>query len=178
MIVPNFDLEREPLQQGYPLNIGDIVEVDLSDNPKFSVRKAVATIYSVGGGFFSLVAHDVIHGNMDYMGGHGLSWPMYNEDLSSKIKKITMMINELSVVGGRKADEAMNVDEVIRGGIDLNAKNMGLDVTKDGNGVEIKFDPAMVAEFQQGDFSGIVPVIIRITPIDNVLPILGLQVNS
>ncbi|MBF0489072.1 MAG: hypothetical protein HQL15_00455 [Candidatus Omnitrophica bacterium] len=62
------------------------------------------------------------------------------------------------------------------GGIDLNAKNMSLDIA--GNGIEMKFDPAMVAEFQHGDFLGIVPVVIRITPITSALPILGLEVHS
>ena len=62
-----------------------------------------------------------------------------------------------------------------RGGIDLNAKNLSLDITKDGKGIEAKFDSSMIAEFQRGDFSGIVPVIIRITPIASALPILGLE---
>ena len=68
-------------------------------------------------------------------------------------------------------DQAMRSNT---GGIDLNAKNMGLDITKDSKRVEIKFDAAMVAEFQRGDFSGVVPVILRITPVQSLLPILGL----
>jgi len=66
-------------------------------------------------------------------------------------------------------DKAMND----LGGISLNAKNMGLDITKEGQGIDMKFDPAMIAEFQRGDFSGIVPVIIRITPLRSALPLLG-----
>ncbi|MBF0522343.1 MAG: hypothetical protein HQL24_04715 [Candidatus Omnitrophica bacterium] len=62
------------------------------------------------------------------------------------------------------------------GGIDLNAKNLDMNVSKEGNGIEIKFDPAMVEQFKRGDFSGIVPVIIRITPIESPFPLLGLEV--
>jgi hypothetical protein len=61
------------------------------------------------------------------------------------------------------------------GGIDLNARHMNLDIAKDGKGVEIKFDPAVIAQFRQGNFSGIVPVIIRITPVVNLLPLLGIS---
>ncbi len=63
------------------------------------------------------------------------------------------------------------------GGIDLNAKKMDLDVAKDGNGVEMQFDPAMVAEFQKGDFTGVEGVILNIIPIASPLPLLGLEAN-
>jgi hypothetical protein len=86
-----------------------------------------------------------------------------------------------SIVDGLTAqpmipDKAMATDDPadIKGGIDLNAKNMGLDVARDGEGVEIKLDPAMVAEFQKGNFTGVEGIILRITPIQSVLPILGM----
>ncbi|MEI8012987.1 MAG: hypothetical protein WCI27_11020, partial [Candidatus Omnitrophota bacterium] len=63
------------------------------------------------------------------------------------------------------------------GGIDLNARNMGLDVDKDGKGVDMKFDPAMIAEFQQGNFTGVEGIILRIVPLQSPLPILGLDAN-
>ena len=44
-----------------------------------------------------------------------------------------------------------------------------------GKGIEMKFDPAMVAEFQGGNFTGVEGVILKITPIQNILPILGLD---
>ena len=50
------------------------------------------------------------------------------------------------------------------GGIDLNGKKMGLDVVRDDKGVEMKIDPAMIAEFQKGDFTGVEGVILKITP--------------
>ncbi|MBF0486099.1 MAG: hypothetical protein HQL16_06265, partial [Candidatus Omnitrophica bacterium] len=55
------------------------------------------------------------------------------------------------------------------GGIDLNAKNMGLDVERDGKGRDMTFDPALLEQFTQGNFSGVVPVIIRIMPIQSLL---------
>jgi hypothetical protein len=78
--------------------------------------------------------------------------------------------------GGAGGDWAMGAknNALSPGGIDLNAKNLSWDIAKDSKGIDMKFDPAMIAEFQRGDFSGIVPVIISIKPIASALPILGL----
>lgn len=51
------------------------------------------------------------------------------------------------------------------GGIDLNGKGMHLDVTKEGSGAQIGFNQGMVDQFKAGDFSGVVPVILKVTPI-------------
>lgn len=59
------------------------------------------------------------------------------------------------------------------GGIDFNARNMQLD--ENGQKIDTTFDPAMAAQFRRGDFSGVSPVIIKITPIQNVMPLLGLK---
>ena len=64
--------------------------------------------------------------------------------------------------------------QIAPGGIELNAKKMGIDVAKDGKGVEIKYDAAMIAEFERRNFSGVVPVIMSIRAISSALPILGL----
>jgi hypothetical protein len=76
-------------------------------------------------------------------------------------------------------NEAMAVNTPVLskspGGIDLNARNMGLDIAKEGRGIDMTFDPALIAEFQRGDFSGIEPVIVRIVPISSALPVLGLD---
>lgn len=55
-------------------------------------------------------------------------------------------------------------------GIHLNAKNLEMDVSKDGNGVLMKLDPRLIEEFKRGDFSGVVRVIINITPIASPVP--------
>ncbi len=75
------------------------------------------------------------------------------------------------IKGGQRADRAALAQSP--GGIDLNTKNMHIDVTKDGNGVKVTFDPAMLERFKKGDFTGVVPVILNITPIPSVLPLLG-----
>jgi hypothetical protein len=64
------------------------------------------------------------------------------------------------------------------GGIDLNGNAMGLDVEKSGKGVTMIFDAAMTARFRSGDFTGLTPVIIRITPIASPAAILGLQADE
>ncbi|MFH0754345.1 MAG: hypothetical protein V2A70_07255, partial [Candidatus Omnitrophota bacterium] len=91
------------------------------------------------------------------------------------------IINEagyLAQVLAQRMENSDNAALAVNGGIDLNAQNMGLDVTKNGKGVDIKFDPAMVAEFRKGDFSGVVPVIIQITPIVSPMMTLGLEVGQ
>ena len=80
------------------------------------------------------------------------------------------IVNSLLQSEAGDSDKAMSLRNV-NGGIDLNAKNMGLDVAKDGKGIEMKLDPAMVVDFQRGDFSGVVPVILQIIPIQNPLPV-------
>ncbi len=59
------------------------------------------------------------------------------------------------------------------GGIDLNARNMNMDVS--GEKIDIRFDKATIEQFKRGDFSGVRPVIITITPILNVMSLLGLK---
>ncbi|MFH0754896.1 MAG: hypothetical protein V2A70_10055, partial [Candidatus Omnitrophota bacterium] len=72
---------------------------------------------------------------------------------------------------------ASNMDTLVNGGIDLNARNMGLDVTRDGKGVEMKLDPAMVAEFQKGNFTGVQGIILKIVPIQSPMVFLGLETS-
>ena len=70
---------------------------------------------------------------------------------------------------------ALDKAQTSTGGIELNAKKMGVDVAKDGKGIEIKYDAAMIAEFQRGNFTGVVPVIMGIQAISSALLILGLS---
>jgi hypothetical protein len=77
-----------------------------------------------------------------------------------------------SVLQGNK-DHAMNIP----GGIDLNTVNMGMTVTKDANGgVQVNFDPAMIARIRQEGVQSAVPVIINVTPMSSaqIRPLLGL----
>ena len=60
----------------------------------------------------------------------------------------------------------------IPGGIDLNSRN--LKMQSEGQKVDITFDPAMVAQFRRGDFSGVRIQILDVVPI-NLMPLLGLK---
>ncbi|MBF0512040.1 MAG: hypothetical protein HQL13_06920 [Candidatus Omnitrophica bacterium] len=57
------------------------------------------------------------------------------------------------------------------GGIDLNAKKMSMEVDRKDQAMAIKFNPALVAQFKQGKFSGIIADILSVTPILNALTI-------
>ena len=54
------------------------------------------------------------------------------------------------------------------GGIDLNAKNLKIDISREG-AMDIKFDPILAREFKREDFVGINPVILHITPLTSLL---------
>lgn len=70
---------------------------------------------------------------------------------------------ELRDVPSTPSDAAMQAD--IKGGIDLNAAGMDLAIDKDGLGVAMSFDPAMVADFRKGNFTGVEGIILRIVPL-------------
>jgi hypothetical protein len=57
------------------------------------------------------------------------------------------------------------------GGIDMNDIN----VDRQGGGVEIQFDPAMIQQIIDMDIDGFAPVIINVVPLPSVLPLLGLE---
>jgi len=57
------------------------------------------------------------------------------------------------------------------GGIDLNSRNLKMESS--GEKVNITFDPAMIAQFKRGDFSGVRIKILDVVPI-NLMPLLGL----
>lgn len=57
------------------------------------------------------------------------------------------------------------------GGIDMN----NINVNRQGSGVDIQFDPAMMQDILDRGVDGFVPVIINITPINSVMPLLGLE---
>ena len=73
----------------------------------------------------------------------------------------------------RKSGQSKKDAAMLNGGIDLNASK--IDMQRQGEGVDIKFDSAMIAQFKMGNFDGIVPVITGITPIANIYPLLGLK---
>ena len=61
------------------------------------------------------------------------------------------------------------------GGIDLNTSNgMQWKVGRDGKGVEMKIDPTMIERIRREGIGSLSPVILRITPVSNVLSLAGL----
>jgi hypothetical protein len=76
----------------------------------------------------------------------------------------------LQELGAVSSDEAM-----IHGGIDLNATNMSLSVSKDAQGgVTVTFDPALIDRIRKEGVRSVVPVIINIVPVADIKPLLGL----
>ncbi|MEI8011833.1 MAG: hypothetical protein WCI27_05045, partial [Candidatus Omnitrophota bacterium] len=72
----------------------------------------------------------------------------------------------------------LNEKPAVSGGIDINSNNMTLDVAREGAGVAMTLDPAMVARFERGDFSGVVPVILKVTPISSPMLLLGMNTGG
>ncbi|MBF0619360.1 MAG: hypothetical protein HQL19_04250 [Candidatus Omnitrophica bacterium] len=58
------------------------------------------------------------------------------------------------------------------GGIDLNAKKMTM--TEKGSAAEFSVDQAMIAQFEQGHFTGFRPVVINVTPMKDLALLMGL----
>jgi hypothetical protein len=75
-------------------------------------------------------------------------------------------------------DQAMFDDEQpvtinqlqVRGGIDFTAKNVDMQIESAGPGIHFNIDPAML---NNGNFDGLVPVILGVTPIQNLPLFLG-----
>jgi len=61
------------------------------------------------------------------------------------------------------------------GGIDLNSRNLNMESS--GQKINITFNPAMIAQFERGDFSGVKIKILDVVPI-NLMPFLGLKENE
>ena len=62
------------------------------------------------------------------------------------------------------------------GGIDLNTSNgMQWKISKDGKGVEMSVDPAMIERIRREGISSLSPIIFKITPISSIWPLAGLR---
>ena len=62
-----------------------------------------------------------------------------------------------------------------KGGIDLNTGGMNWSVRKDGTGVEMKVDPAMIERIKREGIDSLTPVIFRVTPVVSIWPLVGLE---
>ncbi len=63
--------------------------------------------------------------------------------------------------------------QIGNGGIDLNANNINWNIRKDGNGVEMNIDPAMIERIRREGIDSLSPVIFRITPVTNIWQLVG-----
>jgi len=77
-------------------------------------------------------------------------------------------------------DSAMAVDfnkavTTKPGGIDLNTQSINWKISKDGKGVEMNIDPAMIERVRREGIDSLSPVIFRITSITSIWPLVGLQ---
>jgi hypothetical protein len=64
-------------------------------------------------------------------------------------------------------------NKATKGGIDINSRY--LNMQSEGEKVNITFDPAAIAQFKRGDFSGVNIKILDVVPV-NLLPLLGLKI--
>jgi len=96
--------------------------------------------------------------------------------------QLTKVVNEINQhYGGlwglsqrlQKGDLAMTAP----GGIDLNTSyGMRWKISKDGRGVEMNIDPAMLARIRQEGIDSLTPVILRMSPVSSVWTLAGLNV--
>ncbi len=89
---------------------------------------------------------------------------------------IDIMKDYVEKLNGVKLDSAMISSgavkpETIYGGIDFNTTNFDLEET--GEKINVSFDPSLIGQFMRGDFSGVSPVIIQITSIQDPLSLAG-----
>ena len=69
-------------------------------------------------------------------------------------------------------------DALTPGGIDLNTSNgMHWKISKDGRGVDMTVDPAMIARFRRDGIDSLSAVIVRITPVESIWPLMGFQAS-
>jgi hypothetical protein len=103
---------------------------------------------------------------------HGDNGVLRLENTSKDGELILTLSGRMTFIDGKfvTVDSAETAE--VPGGIDMNAGNMTMN--EQGQKVDMQFDPAMVEEFRRGDFSGVRPVILNITPITNIRPFLGL----
>ncbi|MBF0489094.1 MAG: hypothetical protein HQL15_00565 [Candidatus Omnitrophica bacterium] len=93
--------------------------------------------------------------------------------LIDRIKEITQVI----VTSSKTLIPKEDVDKAVLafpGGIDLNTTGMGWKLSKDGQGVEMNIDQAMIEKFKREGMDSLTPVIFKITPIVSIWPIIGL----
>lgn len=91
--------------------------------------------------------------------------------LGGTLTFVNMTQAEITIQVEYSDDKAAVVDPGT-GGIDFNASKS---LTASGDRADFTFDPAALEQFRRGEFGGITPVIMRITPVQGLFPILGVE---
>ncbi|HSV43214.1 MAG TPA: hypothetical protein VLJ10_01540, partial [Candidatus Bathyarchaeia archaeon] len=91
---------------------------------------------------------------------------LFKSEVKDKTLYLTFQLEEM-----KRQDAAMLASEAqAPGGIDMNE----IDVKRKGKGIVIPIDPAQLEMMLEGGVDGFAPIIIDVTPLNSVLPLLGL----
>ncbi|OGX60464.1 MAG: hypothetical protein A2306_09465 [Omnitrophica WOR_2 bacterium RIFOXYB2_FULL_38_16] len=93
-----------------------------------------------------------------------------NDEIPRLENKIRYMRRKLEILLFKGTDNAQLGDPDV-GGIDMN----GIEVERTGSGVEIQFVPDSFDPLLKMGIDGFVPVIINVTPVNNIMMLLGLE---
>ena len=94
------------------------------------------------------------------------------QDNERELQERSLLEEARKVQPYREELEGKDKAMVFPGGIDLASKHLNMEST--GEKVNITFDPAMIAQFKRGDFSGVRIQILDVVPI-SLMPLLGLK---
>ncbi|GEM_PF-3562980 len=96
------------------------------------------------------------------------------EPVSLNVEPRQVSIEEYDKAAIAHPDKAV-VAKNVPGGIDLNRARMRMNVRKEGQGVQMQFDPAMIERIKRDGFDGLDFKIDTIVPITNLPMLLGLR---
>ncbi len=115
------------------------------------------------------------------MGREGGSHPVRIDTIGAKLRytsrpKTTKFQTPNGSLSPRSIPGGSDKAALAPGGIDLNTSSgMQWKVSKDGNGVEMNIDPAMIERVRREGIDSLSPVIFRITPVTSIWPLVGLK---
>ena len=109
-------------------------------------------------------------GVLDRIDNEGNVWKV-KDDQRAELARIAGINPDAAMRGGQWAV----ANPEAPGGIDLNTQGITWKVSKDGKGVEMNVDPAMIERIKREGIESLTPVIFRITPIQSIWPIIGLE---
>ncbi len=105
-------------------------------------------------------------------------YPQFRIWLNAKKEEILTRSAGIEISQPPSASSAMTAPTdtlARRGGIDFNRANMAMNVRKEGNGVQMQFDPAMIARIRKSGFDGVNFEVESIIPVANLPLLLGLR---